>query len=802
MRRFLTLVCLLCLAVPAGISISGCSRNPNASYCNGLGYGLKTSAVSSITLSPATTGVSLAFGQTSQLSTPKAYTCKSALVSVSSYTYGTTNSKLADISPAGNICAGTWNRNTGGGISDYTVCTAPSSLPSTNGLPYSTAYVTASTDSVTSNPVEVFVHAPVTAVGLVTNSSSGTSSQCYSQNTQATLDAEACYGSAQYELCAPSTLSSSDYTCKGGLASGVSSVPTCTAAVGTLTYTVGTSSIATITTDTTTNVVTITAEQPGTTAITASVAGSGSSAGYFSTCPPASITLRLANGSTSGSISQGVTQNLQTTITDTKGTTITGLSLDYQSTNPVDISVASTGAVTASYPGVASVYAICQPTSCNPAPSTKIGMYGTGLPISSNPVTITTPGTSSNYVWFSAPGKSRYVVPVDLLSESVGSTVKLPYVPNSMVMDKLGTDIYFGSSTELMIYNTTSGTVTTENTSVPGVVLAVAPDNSTVLINDQTRKIFYLYTVSTGAYTTEGGVGSTAAWTPDAKTLYIAGTNASTSKPTLFVYNANTGWTTSDLTSTTGGSQSLAITIPSVGAYLNGSSGYSTVAHTWCPTGTAGDYSSMVFYPASDDVFSVQTDQLTATTDGEHVLGAAVTSSGTTLNDIGLLISPAECSLTSALSTNGALLTPSGLSVDANATAINQVVASPVSNLAFITYTAEDTNTDAKLPYYVPNTYTSGSAYTPNSVEYITLTGASSISAPVAGAFTPDDKYFFVSTAGDNKIHYIKVSTLTDTEQISPNLPACSTSDNGCTYTGSGTVVPATAIAVKPRTAS
>jgi len=62
--------------------------------------------------------------------------------------------------------------------------------------------------------------------------------------------------------------------------------------------------------------VTITAEQPGTTAITASVAGTGSSAGYFSTCPPRSISVTLANGSTSGTITQGATQNLTTTIYD------------------------------------------------------------------------------------------------------------------------------------------------------------------------------------------------------------------------------------------------------------------------------------------------------------------------------------------------------------------------------------------------------------------------------------------------------------------------------------------------------
>jgi hypothetical protein len=91
-------------------------------------------------------------------------------------------------------------------------------------------------------------------------------------------------------------------------------------------------------------------------------------------------------------------------------------------------------------------------------------------------------------------------------------------------------------------------------------------------------------------------------------------------------------------------------------------------------------------------------------------------------------------------------------------------------------------------------------------VGYVTLGGslASSITAPIAGAFSPDNTYFFVSTAGDNMVHYITVQSLTDAQQISPNLPACTPvsaggNDLGCTYTGTGTVVPATVIEVKPR---
>jgi hypothetical protein len=883
MRRFLTLVCLLCLAIPAGISISGCTRNPGANYCNGLGYGMKITDLATLTLQPATTGISLAFGQTRQVSSPTGVTCKGTQASVSSYTYGTTNNQLVDISPSGNICAGTWNRNSGGGIADFTICNLPNPLPSTKGLPYGIAYVTASAQSVTSNPVEIFVHAAVTSVSLVTTPVTGTAQQCFSQSVQATLDAQACYANTsnqQVQLCAPASVTqcpyapgdprcgntSSYFACPGGLPAGVTSVPNCTATVGALSYMVGNSTIASTTTNTTTNQVTITALQPGTTAITASVAGSGSSAGYFSTCPPASISVTLANGSTAGTITQGVTQNLTTNITDTQGNTITGLSLTYQSTDPIDISAGTAGAITTNFPGEASVYAICQPPGCNYSPINEVGIYGTGLPVSSNPVTITTPGTASDYVWFAAPGQSQYIIPVELLTGTVGSTVRLPYVPTSMVMDQLGNNLYFGSTHALMVYNTSSASLTTQSTAVPGVVLAVSPNNQTVLINDQTRQVFYLYTVSGGSASTFGGMGTAASWTPDSDTLFIVDSAAQNLKPaniaagitghadTLYIYNASTGWTTYPLpcsvynaiscpTPSTG-AQSLAIPVPSVGAFLSGSS---TTAHTWCPSGTVGNYSNMSFYPQGptpDNTVAAQTDVLAATTDGKHILGASTpgtpaAGANITLSDIGVTIPALNCLPPETIGglpnpdyplLLGDTLSPLALqttltqppAITATAAAVNQVVPSPASNLVFITYTPPTTGaaTGAKLPFYVPAT---GS--TPYTVGSVTFKGSSaaSITAPLAGAFTPDNQLFFVSTAGDNMIHYINVPDVIfnltaspqnqvnpDTQQISPNLPACTPppplgtgTDLGCAYSGPspGTaIVPATAIAIKPRT--
>jgi len=808
MRRYLTLVFMVFLAIPTGISFSGCTRNPAGEYCNGLGYGLKNTDVYSIDLEPKTTGISIAFGQELQVSAPTAFTCKGTNASNSKFIYATTNNQLVDISPSGKICAGTWNRNSGGGIADYTICNFPSPLPSTNGLPYATAYVSASANSVVSNPVEVYVHAAVSSVALAL---SGTQ-QCYSQGTSTQLDSEACYAAngTQYEFCAPSNLT--QYSCPGGLAPGVSSVPVCANSIGTLSYAVGTSAIATL--NAATNV--ITAAQPGTTAITASIAGSGSSAGFFSTCPPKSISVTL-NGGTKATVTQGVTQNMVTTVLDTNGNVITGLTLDYQSTNPMDISVSSTGAVQTPFPGAASVYAICQPGSCNPSPINQVGQYGTGLAISSNAVDITTPGTASSYVWFGAPGESQYFVPYDLVGNSLGSTVRLPYVPNSMMMDRLGSTIYFGSSHALMTFNATSNALTgLPNTAVPGVVLAVSPDNKFVLINDPIRRVFYLYnTAGSSVSATFTGVGNAAMWTPDAKTLYITDSASlgANHTDTLYVYNANTGWTTYDLSSS-GGAQNLTLTIPSVGAYLSGNP---TVAHTWCPSGTASNYASIVFYPQGDSV-PTQSDVLASTTDGQHVLGAAMVGGGVQLSDIGVSIpfvpssgaatggSSAVVNLPLPCPQQGQQLNPlllthtlNQIPVDGiNATTVNQIVASPASNLAFITY--DGTTPGATLPYYMPGS--NGAAGTLN---YLTLTGSGAITAPIAGAFSLDDQLFFVSTAGDDLIHFVKTSNLQDTQQINPGLPACTPgTDPDCVYNNTPApasgVVPATVILVKPRT--
>jgi trimeric autotransporter adhesin len=1065
MRRFLTLVCLLGLALPAGISISGCTRNPGAKTCNGLGYGPLVTQVASITLQPQITGISLAYGQTTQVQAPQAFTCKDtpATVSSSSFSYGTSNNQLVDISPSGSICAGTWNRNTGGGIADYTYCNFPNPAPATGGLPYAVSYIYATADSVTSNPVAVYIHAPISSINLVTTPLPGTSAQgCFSQNQQASLDAQACYAglnssgvATQFELCAPptvtgnfactggalpkpniiagagftapvdgpngsvsgalylsggtitgtigqtcnvsgfnngaagatatlqtsainttangtaltiaggtplvitsggagatapptqATLSNGSATCSGTIqigqiygssgqycyltnfnngsagATGIATlngtnaitsgspiditaggtgaaapptqalmtsgtatcaglasvntvltpVPSCESSIGTLNFQVGTSAVASI--DSTNNV--ITAEQPGTTAITATIAQSSSSAGYFSTCPPASIHVALANGSTKGAVTQGVAQNLTTTVYDTNesacppnGCSITGLSLTYQSTNPIDITAGS-GAITAAFPGSASIYATCEPPGCNPAPINEIGLYGTGLPLASNPVDLVVPGTASDFAWFGAPGQSQYFSSIELITGAPGSTVRLPYVPNSMLMDQGANNLYFGSQRELMIYSTGSNTLTKQDPTVPGIVLAVSPNNDQILINDQARGLFYLYNVSAGTALTQGGLAAcnesspapckAAAWTPDSNTVYIVDSAAlgGNHTDTLYVYNNNTGWSSSKLACSTSntspavcdsslgtnqpdGAQNLAVTVPGIGTYLSGDP---TVARTWCPSGTVGNNASILFYPQpATDSINVPTSILGATLDGAHMLGAALSGSGINLTDIGLNIPPntaypsAECPIAvsgttqtlSPLSTNPVLNGTVSLTGVTGATAVNQVVTgeapttasvNTAAPIAFVTYDTPAASTVAvQLPYYLPQASGVGQ---PNYVTFCqdlakpncsTGTSATSPTAPLFGAFSPDNTIFFVSTQGDNAIHFITIppnlgpsAPPTDTQQFSPNLPACTPvsaggSDAGCDYPTApapNAVVPATAVTVKPR---
>jgi hypothetical protein len=819
MRRYFILVVLFLLSLPIQFSVLGCGQNPN-NFCNtfGQGFGQRRGVLNSISLQPAQTGISLSYGQIGQLQSPAGLDCVGTSVAIGTPAYGTTDLQNADISPGGSICAGRWNRTTDGGVAAFTTC-LPTNVPVV-------ANITATAGGVSSNVVKAYVHPIVANVALdavnqATGAPIGDGGACLSQFQTAQLEASAFVtdNTGSHLYCAPTP--------------NAQGVPDCGTVLGHLTYAAQSTSFAAGSTAANT-VVSIdengvaTARQPGTALITASVSGTSASAGSFSTCPPRSITLS-ANGGTSVSVNPNTPQPITATVIDTNGNTITGVPLNYVSTDTRTVEVTGSGGITTSFPGAAAVYAVCQPGSCNPSPINRVGLNGTGTPVASNTLHVTSPGTATSRLWLASP-LSQYFVSLDLSQSTTGTPIRLPYVPNSMVIDPAGSSLYFGSYRELMIYSAASNALAREDTTVPGVVLAVAP-NGQVLINDQDRQIFYVYAPATSGNSTSGGngsagstgtpasivtqyggVGQRAAFSPDGSTLYIVGTNK------LYVYSTFSGWSTepldpanatpvancplnpgSDPNSTYNifCSPDLSLAVPHVAAYL---SGQNTTARSYCPDTRPtpiDNYPSAV--PGGALGYNFPSDHLASTPDGLHLISATA-GANPQLIDSDVVVptdaasNPSDACPTAPVTSNGSTTTASlPLTVtDAGdhaqslagfaPTLIHQVVTSPNSSLAVVTYeSATAAPGNAQLPVYIVP------ALGPGTLTSAPLAGAQA-TTPVAAAFSPDFINIFVSTAGDSQIHIVTTSNLKDTAQFTSALPD-----------GSGKNTPAQFIVARPR---
>jgi hypothetical protein len=818
MRRYLILVVLFVITLPVQLSVLGCGSNPN-SYCNifGHGFATKKGTLVSFSMEPQQTGISLSYGQVGTLSAGSGKDCTGATVSLGTVNYGTSDLINAQVSPSGQVCAGRWNTLTDSGVAAYTTC-----------IPTNTAEVATMTASAggvaSSNAVQVYIHPVVTNVALDTTSSAGGPvAGCISQNQTAQLDATAFVTNPQGQsqlYCAPT----------GG------TVPNCSSVLGHLTYAAQSTSSSAGTSAQNT-VVSIdqnglaTAKQPGAALITASISGTSSSAGFFYTCPPKSIALS-ANGGTTVAVTPNTPQPTTATVIDTNGNTITGVPLSFTSTDQRTIGVSGSGSITSTFPGSSSVYAVCAPPTCNPAPINQIGVNGNGTPVASNTLNVTSPGSASSFLWMASPN-SQYFTPLDLSLGTIGTPVHLPYIPNSMVLDQTGSSLYFGSYRELMVVAAASNTLIKEDTTVPGVVLAVSPANNEVVINDQDRQILYVYQPAVAGSTTTGGTGSAgstgtpasivtqyggvaqrASFSPDGSTIYILGTNK------LYVYNTFTGWSTETLDPTNGTpsaaacpanagtdlnttynvfcSPDLSLAVPQFGAFLSGTN---TTARGYCPDTRVtpiDNYPSAA--PAGTVGYNFAADHLASTTDGKHVISATA-SPTPQLIDSNVVVptnaatNPNGACPTAPVTTNGVTVTdtiPLGITDSANyplslaafaPSLIHQVVTSPNSSLAVVTYdSASAAPGNAQLPVYtIP---AQGAAGTLSPVK---LTGAQA-TTPVAAIFSPDQSEIFVSTAGDSNMHIVSTSTLTDTEQFNPNLPD-----------GNGGITPAQFLAVKPR---
>ena len=742
MQRFVTLAILILFAVPVGISISGCSKSTPVNYCNGGSAGPVAGQVKAITLQPQLFGISLDQGEIGSTGGASATDCFGTAVGIGQFTYGSTDMTLADVQPnTGRICAGTWNRNTPG-VPDFTTCTP-------NGRT-GVAQITASAGGGVSNPINVYIHPKVASVVLGTpsaNCSTDPTTTCcpYSTVTGATpYDGLSCISQGQSRQLVARIFDSNgnNISCQ----------------VGHLTYNAQTPSVFTVDENGL-----ATAQLSGSTIITANIALASSSAGFFSTCPPASITLSVPGTSaTQITVTPNNLQSLNAVVKDTNGVTVNGLPLEFISTTPIIVPNSNSGTVTPVFPGAATITAICQPSLCNPAPYDRIGLFGNGKPVSSNPIGITAPGTNGT-ILFAASTQSQYVVPIDFTTTATSAPTKLPYVPNSMVVTQDGTALYFGSSTEIFTFSTSNNTVIKEDNSISGFVLASAPDNGTIIVSDPVRKIIYIDNPQSGVVTTFGGIGTRAQYAPDSQTVYITGSDGNGTAQ-LFVFNSFTGWHFYSLGATT--ANDVAVTAPSVGAYIAGTG--QTSARTYCPVTTTGviggqpTVTNNVFYPQSDSK-PISNDRIATTNDGKHAIGAVAVAGVATLNDLITTLPTGACPPANA-GPQQFVSVPTSTALPIAAASITGVVPANDSSIVFVTYTAATaTATGVVLPGYIPNATGVGA------LSNVTL--AAGATAPVAGVFAIDNKTFYVGTSGDNLIHLINPVTRTDASQVAPKLP-------------------------------
>jgi len=355
------------------------------------------------------------------------------------FTFNSTNTSIATISPQGNVCAGVWD-------SAFVVCNG---LDAQNNPISGTAIVTVTAAGVTSGPVTVAVHPSITSVTVepVTQS---------------------CFSIAQtHQFVAHAFHNGTEITNQIGNFSWSSSA----AAVAS----VDPNGLAS-------------ARIPGITGVVASVGATTSPAVFFKTCMPVHIELHV-NGDPAGVPTEAITMNLadtkviQADMVDELGAVTPNAPVTILSNNTTVATLIGT-TVTAQSPGGAGLQAVCAPPGCG---------IGVNTPIYSNLFSIFVAGTSPNTTTVYAtstfpnvPGTSITMIPIDTSKTPpvAGTTIFLPGFPNSMLFDRAGTTGFIGTSNGLASLNTATNAVALISPIPIGKVLAVSADGSQVIISN------------------------------------------------------------------------------------------------------------------------------------------------------------------------------------------------------------------------------------------------------------------------------------------------------------------------------
>jgi hypothetical protein len=391
--------------------------------------------VAAVTLAPAT--LSMVAGDVIAVSASAVNSTNGAVSTT--FTFNSTNTSIATISPQGNVCAGVWD-------SAFVVCNGSDA----QGNPITgTAIITATAAGVTSGPVTVAVHPSITSVSVdpVTQS-------CFSIAQTHQFTAHAFHNSQEI-----------------------------TSQIGNFSWSASAASVASVDANGL-----ATARTPGITGVVASVGSTTSPAVFLKTCMPVHLELHV-NGDPAGVPTEAVTMNVtdtkvvQVDMVDELGAVTPNAPVTILSNNTTVATVAGT-TLTAQSPGGAGLQAVCAPPTCG---------IGVNTPIYSNLFGIFVAGTSPNTTTVYAtstfpnvPGSSITMIPIDTSKTPpvAGTPIFLPGFPNSMLFDRAGATGFIGTNNGLVTLDPTSNTVQLVSPIPIGKVLAVSADGNQAIISN------------------------------------------------------------------------------------------------------------------------------------------------------------------------------------------------------------------------------------------------------------------------------------------------------------------------------
>lgn len=485
-----------------------------------------------VTLSPGP-NISLEVGQGISLSASPA---------ADAFTYQSSNTAVLTVGNHGEACAGTWDS-----LVAPKICTA--------GNP-GIAQVTASTLGVTSPPVTIYVHAPITriAISKVAGQPQTLRPDCISQGT--------IHGPEKWLFQATAFSGSADITQSVGPFSWQQINPGFSNIVGLSPLPDGAQGCFLSPQGQCLNQQIVTATTPGVGQIYASAGPFVGQPVSIETCRVKSISIAAAPGNdpsvTSFLVNAGTSTVLDATVTDIADQNVTGVPLTWSTSNPVSVGASglsassvfgSVGTATASNGGQATVIASCTPPTCNAgiAPTRPIypqAAFNFDVRSSTNsaasPTVYATTTGCNNTAATCTPTVVSISRPSATAPFAVGTPVALLSTPNSFVFDDIGGNAYLGVDSNdfnqkgLMVF---SGTSVSQVLSAPGKVLAISPDRNSTVISDTFDSPNLLFIcancgTSARAVTTLQITGATAAaFSPDSLKAYIlAGNN-------LYIYS-------------------------------------------------------------------------------------------------------------------------------------------------------------------------------------------------------------------------------------------------------------------------